>query len=260
VSISRLLRPQKPMIAVEDHWIPLSDLMTGLMMVFMLVAIVFMVRVEASMDQVQLQRNLAEQARAEAEQKTQVMRDVAKQYYDVRSQLYDDLYHEFAADLPKWKATLDRDLSIRFDEPEVLFDTGKAVLKPQFISILTDFFPRYVKIISGSAYRDSIDEVRIEGHTSTIWSTQTSPEDAYFRNMELSQSRTRSALQFVLLLPQVADQKRWLTGHVTANGLSSSHPRFNAEGTENREGSQRVEFRVRTNAEARIGEILKAAR
>lgn len=142
----------------------------------------------------------------------------------------------------------------------MLFDTGKAVLKPQFISILSDFFPRYVRVISGDKYRDSIEEVRIEGHTSTIWSGQVSSDDAYFRNMELSQSRTRSVLQYVLLLPQLADEKKWLTAHVTANGLSSSRPRLNADGTENREASQRVEFRVRTNAEARIDEILKAAR
>ena len=30
----------------EDHWVPLSDLMTGLMMIFLLVAIVFMLQVK----------------------------------------------------------------------------------------------------------------------------------------------------------------------------------------------------------------------
>jgi outer membrane protein OmpA-like peptidoglycan-associated protein len=253
MKISRLVRPAKSTVATEDHWIPLSDLMTGLMMIFMLVAVVFMVQVE-------LQRKRAEEARAEAEQKAHVMRDVAEQYDNIRNQLYEDLHREFASDLPKWKAALDPDLSIRFDEPEVLFDTGKSVLKPQFASILSDFFPRYVKILSGSKYRGNIEEIRIEGHTSTIWAGQANPDDAYFHNMELSQSRTRSTLEFVLLLPQVAEQKRWLIAHVTANGLSSSHLRLNADGSENRDGSQRVEFRVRTNAEVRIGEILKAAR
>jgi outer membrane protein OmpA-like peptidoglycan-associated protein len=258
MKVFRLVGSAKP-VGVGNHWIPLSDLMTGLMMIFMLVAIVFMVQVEASKHEIELQRLRAEEAKTEAEQKTQIMRNVAEQYSNARSQLYNDLYREFASDLPRWKATLDLDLSIRFNEPEVLFDTGKAVLKPQFMNILADFFPRYVKILSGIKYREDIEEVRIEGHTSTIWSGQVSPEEAYFRNMELSQSRTRSALQFVLLLPQVAEQRRWLIGHVTANGLSSSRPRLLADGKEDRDGSQRVEFRVRTNAEARIGEILKAA-
>ena len=30
----------------EDHWIPLSDLMSGLMMIFLLIAIVFMIQVQ----------------------------------------------------------------------------------------------------------------------------------------------------------------------------------------------------------------------
>ncbi len=30
----------------EDHWVPLSDLMTGLMMIFLLVAIVYMLQVK----------------------------------------------------------------------------------------------------------------------------------------------------------------------------------------------------------------------
>jgi outer membrane protein OmpA-like peptidoglycan-associated protein len=253
MNVSQLVRPTKSTNITEDHWIPLSDLMTGLMMIFMLVAVIFMVQVEA-------QRKHAEAARIEAEQKTRLMRDVAEQYDNIRNQLYEDLRQEFASDLPKWKATLDPDLAIRFDEPEVLFDTGKSDLKQQFASILRDFFPRYVKILSSAKYRGNIEEIRIEGHTSTIWSGQASADDAYFHNMELSQSRTRSALEFVLLLPQVADQKRWLAAHMTANGLSSSHPRLNPDGSENREGSQRVEFRVRTDAEARIGEILRAAR
>ncbi len=241
--------------------------MTGLMMIFMLVAIAFMVQVEAQRKHAEEARNGAEAARAqaeaervEAEQKTHLVREVAEQYDNVRNQLYEDLNREFAPDLSRWKATLDRDLAIRFDEPEVLFDTGKSDLKPQFASILRDFFPRYVKIIGGDKYRGNIEEIRIEGHTSTVWAGQVSADDAYFHNMELSQSRTRSALQFVLLLPQVADQKRWLAVHMTANGLSSSHPRLNPDGSENREASQRVEFRVRTDAEARIGEILRAAR
>lgn len=240
--------------AVEEHWIPLSDLMTGLMMIFMLVAITFMVKVEANKAEIEKQRE-------EAQRRSTQMREVAAQYDDIRSQLYEDLYREFAADLPKWKATLDREqLSIRFDEPDVLFDTGRADLKPLFVSILSDFFPRYVKIIGGDKYKSNIEEVRIEGHTSTVWAGVANPDEAYFRNMELSQSRTRSALQFVLLLPQVADQKAWLREHLTANGLSSSHPRLKLDRSEDRERSQRVEFRIRTNAEARIGEILKAAR
>lgn len=141
----------------------------------------------------------------------------------------------------------------------MLFKIGAAQLEPRFIDILGDFFPRYVAILSGEKYRNSIEEVRIEGHTSTIWTAQTDPDTAYFRNMELSQERTRRTLEHVLLLSGVAAEKEWLIAKLTANGLSSSQPRLKSDGSEDRDGSQRVEFRVRTNADSRIGEILKAA-
>jgi outer membrane protein OmpA-like peptidoglycan-associated protein len=217
--------------------------MTGLMMVFMLIAIVFMIQVEALM--------------RKAEKQAQQMKEVAVLYDETRQQLYADLKSAFAADLPRWRASLNQDLAIRFEEPDVLFDTGKAELKPQFKKILDDFFPRYVRIIE--KYKDSIEEIRIEGHTSKIWNAQTNDDDSYFKNMELSQGRTRSTLQYVLLLGAVAPQRNWLTAKLTANGLSSSRLRFNPDGSENLQASQRVEFRVRTNAEARLGEILRAA-
>jgi outer membrane protein OmpA-like peptidoglycan-associated protein len=142
-------------------------------------------------------------------------------------------------------------------EPSVLFDTGKDSLKPKFTQILNQFFPRYVKILSADKYRSSIEEIRIEGHTSSAWNGSAYTNEAFFFNMALSQSRTRSALQYVLMLPQVQEQQLWLKEHLTANGLSSSKLIYHADGTENKDGSQRVEFRVRTNADARISEILK---
>jgi outer membrane protein OmpA-like peptidoglycan-associated protein len=208
------------------------------MMIFLLVSVIFMVQVDAS---------------------RHAMRSVAQQYNETRDDLYKDLLREFSPDLARWRATLDHDLTIRFQEPNVLFDTGKADLKAEFKGILGDFFPRYVKIIYSPKYRDSVQEVRIEGHTSSLWAAQRSTDEAYFRNMELSQSRTRSALEYLLMLSTVQTEKDWLIKKLTANGLSSSHTIQNPDGTENAEASQRVEFHLRTDAEARIGEILRVA-
>jgi outer membrane protein OmpA-like peptidoglycan-associated protein len=223
--------------ASEEHWIPLSDLMTGLMMIFMLISVI-------SMQQVEAKRN--------------AIRQVAQQYTSSRQDLYQELRTTFAPDLKRWHARLDPDLTVRFDEPNVLFDTGQAVLKDNFKTILSEFFPRYVAIISAPKFRDTVKEIRIEGHTSSTWGGAASADDAYFRNMELSQSRTRSTLEYVLLLPQMSGEKAWLTRKLTANGLSSSQTLKNPDGSEDVEGSQRVEFRIRTDAESRLDEILKA--
>jgi len=226
--------------AEETHWIPLSDLMTGLMVMFLLIAVTYMIRVEADADRV---------------------KEVAIAYSEIKDALYDDLNLEFKGDLQNWKAQLIKDdLSIRFTEPEVLFAEGSSDLKPEFRAILRDFFPRYVRILTSPKYRTSISEVRIEGHTSSDWTSVTTPEDAYFRNMELSQARTRSALVFALGLPEVNGERGWLRRNLTANGLSSSHPIFDPSGAEDPARSRRVEFRVRTDAETRIAKILEVSK
>ena len=219
----------------EGHWVAVSDLMAGLMMIFMLISVVFMVDVETERNRIQ---------------------DVAILYDHLRQELYKDLQEEFADDLPKWGAELDKDLSFRFNDSEILFDNGKSELKQQFQTILADFFPRYINIITRDAYHDDILEVRIEGHTSTGWLGAYNEDDAYIRNMDLSQARTRSTLAFVMGLDEVKQNKDWLKQYLTANGLSSAKVIRDAQGNEDKERSRRVEFKVRTDADSRIATIL----
>jgi outer membrane protein OmpA-like peptidoglycan-associated protein len=241
---------QIPRAGREDHWIPLADIMTGLMMMFLLVALVFMIKVRT--DELKMQ---ADELKVQADEAK--INRIANDYDEMREQIYKDLAYEFRDDLPKWGATLTPDLAIRFKEPDVLFDTGKDLLKPRFVAILDDFFPRYVRILDQPKYQASIEEIRIEGHTSSFWNGSASMENAYFLNMALSQSRTRSTLQYVLSLPAVANNRDWLRAHLTANGLSSSKLIRRSDGGEDPEASQRVEFRVRTNAETQITQITK---
>jgi outer membrane protein OmpA-like peptidoglycan-associated protein len=226
-------------VSEESHWIPLSDLMTGLMVIFLLIAVSYMIQVEADAARI---------------------KNVAIAYSEIKDALFEDLNREFRNDLPKWNAQLlKNDLTIRFSEPEVLFATGSSELKPEFQRILQDFFPRYVRILTSRKYRDSISEVRIEGHTSSDWNG-VAAGDAYFLNMELSQARTRSTLAYVMSLPADQEQLAWLRKYVTANGLSSSRLITDAKGVEDVARSRRVEFRVRTDAETRLAKILEVSK
>ncbi|MFC3854283.1 OmpA family protein [Salinispirillum marinum] len=222
----------------EEHWLSVSDLMAGLMMVFLLVAVIFMVN---------------------AEQERRTVTDVALLYERLRLELYQDLLDEFSDDLPRWGAELDEDLTFRFSRNDLLFDRGENSLQPQFEAILADFFPRYVNIIYAERYRDDIRELRIEGHTDSSW-TGLDPDVAYIRNMELSQARTRAAAAFILALPELADLQSWLKENLTANGLSSSKLILGPDGLEDPDRSRRVEFRVVTDADQRIQEIIQRAR
>lgn len=219
----------------SEHWISMSDLMAGLMMVFLLISVAFMRYVQVEKDKV---------------------REVAVAYQSSQVALYQALAYEFEDELPVWDAEIDQTtLEFRFKSPDVLFDTGKISLKPEFKAILDDFFPRYLQVLQG--FRSNITEVRIEGHTSSVWNGGTSPENAYFNNMELSQGRTREVLQYLYGLDAVEAERPWIKTLFAAVGFSSSHPVLDAQGLEDENRSRRVSFRVMTNAELQMRKIIQ---
>lgn len=172
---------------------------------------------------------------------------ITQKYAQVKTQLYIDLKKEFKDSLKVWNAIIDStDLAVRFQEPSTLFDYDKADLKPRFVAILRDFFPRYMALLSKPEYRNNIEEIRIEGHTDS--------SGGYIYNMELSQDRTRTVLAFCL--NQITKKDfAWAKRVITANGLSSSHPICDKNGKEDASRSRRVEFKIRTNAEKQLEEI-----
>lgn len=220
--------------AGNSHWIPLSDLMMGLMMVFMLLSALFMLRVE------------------------QTTTLVVREYEVTRKDLHRALQEEFAENFKQWNAELLGDMTIRFRNPDVLFATGSDALRPEFQHILADFVPRYLKILTSDKFAPAIQEVRIEGHTSTFWSNAPTALDGYFRNMALSQARTRSTLEFILRSPDGRIHEDFLLNKLTANGLSSSKPIVDSVGQVDERASQRVEFRIVTNADERLAGIAQA--
>jgi Outer membrane protein and related peptidoglycan-associated (lipo)proteins len=184
--------------------------------------------------------------------------DIAERYKELQIELYDDLHHEFAKDLDAWGAEIDSTLTFRFKEPDVLFDAGKSDLKISFKDILKDFFPRYVGVLRGKQYIDHIEEIRVEGHTSIEGLKWMDEDQSYFYNMKLSQDRTRSVLKFGL--DQLDDEVfEWAKNRATANGLSSVKPIEHNETEKGRRQNRRVEFRIKTDAEAQIREMLRYA-
>ena len=221
----------------EGNWISISDLMSGLMMIFLFIAISYMQTIQEQISQI---------------------KEIAVAYEEIQDELYVDLYDEFKDDLKRWNAEIDQEtLSIRFNEPKVLFGQGSAEVTQKFNNILHEFFPRYLDILYKDKYRTNIEEVRIEGHTSSEWTQNLSDERAYFLNMALSQSRTCSVLELCIGLVNDMDKREWVRKYITANGLSSSRLVMNEDGTENEERSRRVEFRTKTAAEKKVVEIIE---
>ena len=95
----------------ESNWMSFSDVMTGLMVIFMFIAISYMADV----------------------QKKQVM--PFEELRATKEQLYAELEKEFKGDFSEWEVELDEDLSIKFTNPEVLFNSGKSEIRPNFADI-----------------------------------------------------------------------------------------------------------------------------
>lgn len=231
---------RKKNIEIEDEnqfGLSIGDLMAALLLIFVLLLIGTMLKLQ---DEFESKSNVAER------------------YKELQIDLYNDLYREFESDLKLWDAEIDSALTIRFKEPEVLFDVGSSSLKYSFINILDDFFPRYIQVLQHEKYIEHIEEIRIEGHTSIEGRFGMSEQEAYFYNMKLSQDRTRSVLQYCLTLLN-NDKELWIRERATANGLSSVKPISENETEAGRKQNRRVEFRIKTDAENQIREMLKYA-
>jgi len=215
------------------EWISISDMMAGLMMVFLFIAVLFM---------------------SEVQNEQKAIKEIAESYQDIQQQLYKDLNQEFKEDLRVWDAEILQDNTIRFKSPEVLFDTNSSKLKARFMTVLDDFFPRYLSILTNNQYKKQIKEIRVEGHTSSIWKNATR-ELSYINNMSLSQNRAKSVLAYSYNITNSANNKVFLENVFRANGMSFSNLIKENE-QENIQASQRVEFRVITKAEEKIYEII----
>ena len=77
----------------------MSDLMTGLMVIFLFIAIAYMSKVQAN-------------------------QSVLTDYIETKRQLHDKFVNEFKGDTAKWQMSIGKDLSMKFKNPTVLFEQG----------------------------------------------------------------------------------------------------------------------------------------
>ena len=226
----------------DQTWMSTSDLMAGLMMVFILITVTYAQNVQRQASTVQKQAS--------------TIKEIVTQWQDIEHLIYKALEREFASDLERWRAEIDREtLTVRFLAPELLFQQGSESLEPRFKEILADFMPRFITLLEGQ-FRDDVDEVRIEGHTSSEWHKKTPPDEAFIRNMELSQARTREVLKYSMVLPALESKKLWMTKTVSAHGLSSAKLVL-VDGKEDPALSRRVEFTVKTKIREVMNKLLE---
>lgn len=221
---------------MEKHnvWMSVSDLMTGLMIIFLFIAIAYMYKVRTN-------------------------QSVLTDYIETKEQLHEKFVNEFKGDTARWQMTIGKDLSMKFKNPTVLFEQGSWELTPQFTKILDEFIPRYFSILLNDSLRNEVREIRIEGHTDNV-AYPALDKDPYIANVILSQRRALSVQRYIRNMKffnkYSDDDKRLLEFWLTANGLSygkaldddGNFIQFSNKPI-NMQLSRRVEFRIVTNGD-----------
>ena len=214
-------------------WLSNSDLMAGLMIIFLFISIGF----------------IREKAPEVVGSQDYVLNYLS--FTDSKENEIDEKLEEEFTDEEKKEWQLEiipEENLIRFNAPDVMFSQSNYKLNDRFKTIINSFFPRYVKVLS--KFGSLISEIRIEGHTSSEWK-DVSEDKAYIKNMVLSQERTISVLNESLnsLVKFKLSEKeiKWAFDKVSASGLSSRSIIKNFDGSEDSVKSRRVEFRYVLN-------------
>ncbi len=226
MATNKILTPQT---SEEDSWMSISDMMAGLMLVFLFIAIVYI-------------RNIGQHA---------------NEINDTQEKICNELKQEFREVETAWRMSIcENGLVIKFRN-EAIFTQGNDRIAPEFQVILRDFYPRFMKIIWLNQAK--ISELRIEGNTSSEGARGMDQFDAYLYNTQLSQNRSINVMYFVLNIAKIktnSDYLIWSYQNLTAHGLSSSNLVI-SQNLEDRVNSRRVEFRLKTTAQDELLQLIK---
>lgn len=229
----------KPKIHEDNYWTYVSDIMTGMTIIFLFIAINY----------IKLASEMAE-----------TVKDIVVDYKRIK-EIYEQMVkEEFSEDFEDWDAEFNpQDMSFQFNSSEVLFKKGEAELSDNFKNILDDFIPRYIFIIKNEAFTGQITAIQIEGHTSSDWGEgKQRGLDAYLKNMELSQNRSANVLNYILNIDDIGKNDIWTRNKLSAVGYSSSKILYDVNGQvrkENELASRRVSFKLIMDTESQLNRI-----
>ena len=156
--------------------------------------------------------------------------------YTVRNQIINSQFAAFSGS--GLQINIDPDTGEIVLANSILFDAGSDTLRPEGMEFLNEFIPVYLDVLMKPEFEGYISEVIIEGHTDT--------KGTYFGNLELSQERASSVMEYSLSVPGLTEeQKEYLQAMVSATGRGSAEPVYDEEGNIDSEACRRVEFKFR---------------
>lgn len=255
--------PQPEQDEPFEFWISYSDLMAGLLLVFILLLITTLLVSKEGLDKQQQlnderERELEQQRKLNTarEQELKKLRKDIADVLGVRVELLKRLKERFSV----------AGGQISFDDAtgavrlgsNILFEEGSAKLSPEGRRTLDRTLPIYFDALLGdkrlSAY---VDQIVFEGHTNSNYSSgKEDSAQAFLFNLELSQNRAYAAMEHVLK----SDLGTYQDAHklLAANGYSSSRLLYQDTPTgkeEDKAASRRLELRFRLKDEVALNRL-----
>jgi flagellar motor protein MotB len=132
------------------------------------------------------------------------------------------------------------------------FQIGESSLRPEGEDFLRTRIPKLAKVLCGPEYRNSIEAVVVEGHTDDYPYRGYSPEESQNLNLKLSQGRSMEVVKKTLSFLQGSEERGCFLEKLSASGRGEQ----DLEATP--EESRRVIFKIRVRTD-RAEEVQREA-
>ena len=197
-------------------WVTMTDLMTALVLVFM---VLFFYTYITSFAE-KIERTTAQQKASEALQETLQQKQLS--------------------------AVVDATSGVVKISDLELFDLNSYELSDKGKAYLTSFAPAYFDSLFANDYlKNHIDKIVIQGHTdSQTYKGVFSDDEQYMKNMDLSLKRAYTVANFMTKTPYNKINGSRLRKMIIVEGASFSSPVLNSKGKEDYAKSRRVELKI----------------
>jgi outer membrane protein OmpA-like peptidoglycan-associated protein len=141
----------------------------------------------------------------------------------------------------------DRNAIVIVMPDSLLFDRGKKVVREGGQRSLQGLMPLLSDVLCGPSMRPNIQTVVVEGHTDTTWAAaalaNVGPERGRDFNLELSQGRSMEVVKTSLAALGKSEQRACFRGLLSASGRGQEEPLQGISGDDPRQ--RRVVFKIR---------------
>ena len=163
----------------EQQWVSISDIMAGLMIIFMFIAVAYILEAQKttkvvddiaktlkiSKDSLQFVLTQVVEEHDRLKNRQDSVAKIMGNYRNMHKEVYHLLRDKLGDDLDEWGALLDSTtLTISFQGQKAKFYPSEATMLPDFKAVLNEFIEKYISLLVDGGYWKEIKEVRIEGH------------------------------------------------------------------------------------------------